>query len=160
MTLDAFLLEHLPSMLGAAAEHTSRARVEIAPPLAAAHVGDQVVHFLPLELGPLAQLAGDGSDHSLGVVPHGSYPGDGIPAGRHLRELWSGMSAFAAYRMALHAALDREYKLAGAGVTRTILCRCLVQKREDVGHLLLIELRRRGAAARSAGDGPHPLVSV
>src|ERR1039458_3926417 len=100
MTLDALLLEHLPSMLGAAAEHTSRARVELAPPLAAAHVGDQVVHLLPLKLGPPAQLAGDGSDHSLRVVPHGSYPGDSIPAGRHLRKFRRGMTAFAAHRMA------------------------------------------------------------
>src|ERR1017187_8048303 len=146
MTLDALLLEHLPSMPGVAAEHTPRARVELAPPLAAAHIGDQVVHFLPLELGPLAQLAGDRPDHSLRVVPHGSYPGDSIPAGRHLRKFRRGMTAFAAYRMALHAALQREHELAGAGVTGMILCRCLVQKREDVGHLLLIELRRRDTA--------------
>src|ERR1017187_10834116 len=112
-------------MLGAAAEHTSRARVELAPLLAAAHVGDQVVHLLPLKLGPPAQLAGDGFDHSLRVVPHGSHPGDRIPAGRHLRKFRSGMTAFAAHRMALHTALDREYELAGAGVTRTVLCRCL-----------------------------------
>src|ERR1017187_8232464 len=63
------------------------------------------------------QLAGDRPNHSLRVVPHGSYPGDSIPAGRHLRKFRRGMTAFAAHRMALHTALQREHELAGAGVT-------------------------------------------